>query len=130
MVLTILCNILPIVLFITKHFITILRMQNYSENGITKGIYEAIFIISIITWHAQYTSSRFGNTTLNLGFPPNLMYCNIIYGKEWLEPFTTISFCGLTLLEGIIIMSRCTSIRSGIVSGQAFRCLSYGTYMK
>ena len=35
------------------------------------------------------------------------------------KPFMTISFCGLTLLEGIIIMSRCTSFTAGIAGEQA-----------
>ena len=57
---------------------------------------------------------------MNFLLPQILMYCNIIYSKYGLKPFMTISFCGLTLLEGTIIMSRCTSITAGISKEQAF----------
>ena len=57
---------------------------------------------------------------LNWKLPQILIYCNIIYSKYGLKPFMTISFCGLILLEGIIIMSLCTTNTAGLSRKQAF----------
>ena len=57
---------------------------------------------------------------LNFLLPQILIYYNLMYSKYGLKAFMTISFSGLILPRGIMIMSHCTSIKTGIGTKQAF----------